>query len=101
MPDLTYPGVYVAELHGGHPIAGVPTSVTAFVGSATSGPVDQPTRVASFAEFMRTFGEASGDQPLGAAVGLYFLNGGSDAMVVRASGPAVPPSDDGSGIYAL
>lgn len=102
MRHVSYPGVYVEELPSGvRSIADVPTSVTAFVGSAASGPVDQPTRVRSFTEFERAFGEASVDQPLGAGVSLFFLNGGKEAIVVRAAGPAVPPAADGTGIYAL
>jgi uncharacterized protein len=102
MPDVSYPGVYVEELPAGvRSIAGVQTSVTAFVGSATSGPIDQPTRVRSFIEFERAFGEASSGTPLGAGVRDFFLNGGKDAIVVRAAGFAVPPAADGTGIYAL
>jgi uncharacterized protein len=102
MPDISYPGVYIEELPSGvHSIAGVHTSVTAFVGSTMAGPVDQPTRVRSFTEFERAFGDTSVDKPLGAGVRHFFLNGGSDAIVVRAAGPAVPRAADGTGIYAL
>jgi Bacteriophage tail sheath protein len=42
----TYPGVYIEELPSGvHPIAGVATSIAAFVGFAQRGPVDDPTTV--------------------------------------------------------
>ena len=56
----TYPGVYVEEIPSGvHPITGVATSITAFVGFAERGPVNDPTLVLSFSEFNRVFGGLS------------------------------------------
>src|SRR4051794_24599087 len=83
--QTTYPGVYVQELpSGAHSIAGVSTSITAFVGAATMGPVDEPTRIFSLADFSRIFGPAiDADQPLAYAVAHFFANGGSQAIVVR------------------
>ena len=50
-PTLTAPGVYIQELPAGRrSIAGVSTSLTAFVGPAFRGPVDEPTKVTSWAE---------------------------------------------------
>ncbi len=81
---LTYPGVYIEELPSGvRTIAGVPTSITAFVGRALRGPVNEPVRVQSFAEFDRAFGGLWVDSTLGYAVAQFFLNGGGDALVVR------------------
>ena len=58
-PTLTYPGVYIEELPSGvHPITGVATSITAFVGRALRGPVDEPITITSFADFERIFGGA-------------------------------------------
>ena len=84
--QTTYPGVYIQELPSGvHTIAGVGTSVTAFVGAATSGPVDTPVRITSLAEYVRTFGAPVDEaQPMGHAVSLFFQNGGRQAVVVRA-----------------
>jgi uncharacterized protein len=102
MGDAEYPGVYVEELSArAHPIDGVPTSVTAFVASAPWGSLDQPVPIHSLAEFERAFDAASVSAPLGAAIRLFFANGGRDAIVVRASGAAVPPEADGTGIHAL
>jgi uncharacterized protein len=83
--QTTYPGVYVQELpSGAHSIAGVSTSITAFVGAAAMGPVDQPVRIFSLADFSRVFGAAiDADHPLAYAVGHFFANGGSQAIVVR------------------
>ena len=101
MPDISYPGVYVEEVSVVHRIAGVATSVTAFVGSTPIGPIDQPVRLTSFTEFERAFGAASPTTPVGVGVRLFFLNGGKAAVVVRTTGSPVPPAADATGIYAL
>jgi uncharacterized protein len=78
------PGVYVEEIPSAvHPIAGVPTSTTAFLGTTQSGPIAQPLLVYSFAEFAAQFGGLSVDMPLGYAVQQYFLNGGREALIGR------------------
>ena len=42
----TFPGVYIDELPSAvRTIVGVPTSITAFVGPATSGPTDGPMHI--------------------------------------------------------
>jgi uncharacterized protein len=80
----TYPGVYVQEIPSGvHTIVGVSTSVTAFVGLAKSGPVNQATRVLSFADYERSFGGLVSYSPMSYAVQQFFLNGGSEAWIVR------------------
>jgi phage tail sheath protein FI len=101
MPDISHPGVYVEEVSGPHSIAGVATSVTAFVGSTPVGPIDQPVRLTSFTEFERAFDAASATTPVGVGVRLYFLNGGKAAVVVRTAGSPLPPAADATGIYAL
>ena len=54
---LRYPGVYIEEVPSGvRTIVGVATSITAFVGRAARGPVDEPVRVQSFGEYERGFG---------------------------------------------
>lgn len=80
----TYPGVYIEEISSGiRTITGVATSITAFIGRARRGPADDPIRVQSFAEFERAFGTLWVDSTLGYAVNHFFLNGGSDALIVR------------------
>ena len=55
--NLSYPGVYIEEVPSGvRTITGVATSITAFVGRALRGPVNDPVRVQSFAEYSRLFG---------------------------------------------
>src|SRR5258705_4002476 len=84
MPDAVAPGVYVEEaLAGARAIAGVPTSVVAFVGATQAGPVAAPLIVHSFAEFEAQFGALAAEMPLGYAVQQYFVNGGRDALVAR------------------
>jgi phage tail sheath protein FI len=81
---LTYPGVYIEEISGGvRTITGVATSLTAFVGRALRGPVDEPVSINSFADFERIFGGLWASSTLGYAVRDYYLNGGSQAIVVR------------------
>ncbi len=80
----TYPGVYIEEVPSEvRTITGVATSITAFIGRALRGPVDDPIHVQSFAEFTRNFGGLWRESPLGYAVQHYFLNGGTDALIVR------------------
>ena len=86
--QTTYPGVYIEELPSGvHTIAGVSTSVTAFVGAASRGPADTPVRIFSFSDYLRTFGPPLDEvSPMGHAVQHFFINGGSEAVIVRVLG---------------
>jgi hypothetical protein len=94
MPEYLAPGVYVEEIPADvQPIAGVPTSTTAFLGATRSGPVDVPRLVRSFAEFEAHFGGLAGDMPLGYAVQQYFLNGGREAVIARVVPAAAPLTD--------
>jgi len=92
--QTTYPGVYIVEQpSGSHVIAGVSTSLTAFVGAARKGPGDTPTQLSSFADYIRTFGDVMDTtHPMGHAVGQFFANGGSQAIIVRALGAGAPPA---------
>ncbi|MBA2558902.1 MAG: hypothetical protein H0V07_03280, partial [Propionibacteriales bacterium] len=86
--QTTYPGVYVVERPSGvHTISAVSTSVTAFVGGAGYGPTNRPVRVTSVAEYERTFGPpVTSAEPMGYQVRHYFMNGGSEAVIVRVAG---------------
>jgi Bacteriophage tail sheath protein len=80
----SYPGVYIEELpSGSHTITGVPTAVTAFIGRAPKGPVDDPMIVTSLGDFEKFFGGVNFDYPLTYAVRDFFQNGGSEAIVIR------------------
>src|SRR4051812_18034912 len=80
----TYPGIYIEEIPSGvRTITGVATSITAFIGSAPRGPVDEPTTINSFADYERIFGGLSRDTTMSYAVRGFYLNGGSQAVIVR------------------
>jgi phage tail sheath protein FI len=83
----TYPGVYIEELSSGvRTITGVPTSITAFVGSAPRGPVNDPQFITSFADYERLFGGLASTNPMAYSVFQYYQNGGSQAVIVRLVG---------------
>ncbi len=82
--ELTYPGVYIEELPSGvRPIIGVSTSITAFVGRAWKGPVNESVMIHSFADYDRIFGGLWNESRMSFAVRQYFQNGGRDAVIVR------------------
>ncbi len=83
----SYPGVYVEEFPSDvRTIAGVATTITAFIGRTVRGPTDEPTLLESFAEIERRFGGLSHDLPLGYAIRDFFQNGGQQAIIVRLAG---------------
>ena len=101
---LSYPGVYVEEIPSGvRTITGVPTSVTAFLGRAPLGEVDEPVVLTSWSDFERQYGGLSVDYPLSYAVRDFYLNGGSLAVIVRLYNPPTvgDPPVAGSGVAAL
>jgi phage tail sheath protein FI len=80
----TYPGVYVEEIKSQvRTIIGVATSITAFVGRTLRGPRDKPVTINNFGDFERTFGGLWNVSQMGFAVQDFFLNGGSQAIIVR------------------
>jgi Bacteriophage tail sheath protein len=113
MPSkMTYPGIHIDESTSGvHRIIGVATSITAFVGYTTIGPVNKAARISSFSDFEQKFGGLNRDSEISYAVQQFFLNGGKDAYVVRVVGSDGSPPNNASdiigfydkrtGIYAL
>jgi phage tail sheath protein FI len=96
----TYPGVYIEELPSGvRTIAGVATSITAFVGQTLRGPINEPTIVNNYGDFERLFGGLWIKNPLSYAVKDFFGNGGSQALIVRlfkvVAGDVDPPTYTG------
>ncbi len=80
----TYPGVYIEEVPSGvRTITGVATSITAFVGRAKRGEVDKATVINNFGDYERDFGGLNLDSSMSFAVRDFFLNGGSQAVIVR------------------
>ncbi|HKR11713.1 MAG TPA: hypothetical protein VJT15_06635, partial [Pyrinomonadaceae bacterium] len=82
--NLTFPGVYIEEIPSGvRTIVGVATSITAFFGMALRGPTDDAVVINSYGDFERGFGGLWVDSSLGYAVRDFYLNGGSQAIIVR------------------
>lgn len=80
----TYPGVYVQEIPSGvRTISGVSTSTTLFIGSATSGPTEQPVLCLGLGDFERTFSVDPAQSELYRSVRLFFENGGAQCYVIR------------------
>jgi hypothetical protein len=103
MPVYLSPGVYVEEVRGTPPIAGVGTSTAAFIGTVdaaapfqmplkpgsdtdrfTLAAEDTPVLVTSVEQFQKSFGDfQTGNRILAHAVFGFFLNGGTRCYVVR------------------
>ncbi|MBW4659735.1 MAG: phage tail sheath subtilisin-like domain-containing protein [Drouetiella hepatica Uher 2000/2452] len=96
----TYPGVYIEEIPSGvRTITGVATSITAFIGRALQGPTDKAVRIQSFGDFERKFGGLWVESMMSYAVQQFFLNGGSDAIIIRVvSKTAKPATTTASGL---
>lgn len=94
MPSaLTYPGVYIEEVPSGvRAIRGVATSITAFIGRARRGPVNQPVRVQGFGEYANRFGGLWRQSTMSYAVAHFFQHGGEgkDALIVRVHNGGAP-----------
>jgi uncharacterized protein len=73
-------------------IARSSTGITAFIGRTLKGPLDQPVRIASFAEFQRVFGGLWQPSTLSYAIEQYFDSGGRSAVVVRVANGARSPT---------
>lgn len=86
-------GIDIAEHSGpGVAITPAPTGVTAFVGRALKGPVNDPIVLHDFPSFQRIFGGLWQPSTLSYAVEQFFENGGRTAIVVRAANGARPPT---------
>lgn len=82
--SFSTPGIHVRDAGSRTAtIAGVPTSVAAFVGYTAEGPVHTPRQIFSAAEFEALFGGLHSDSDLAYAVSHFFANGGSTCWVVR------------------
>jgi Bacteriophage tail sheath protein len=92
---LTYPGVYIEEIPSGvRTITGVATSITAFIGGAKRGPVNIGTTINSFGDYERIFGGLWLNSSVGYAVRDFYLNGGSQAIIVRLFGAPFAKEED-------
>jgi phage tail sheath protein FI len=81
---VSYPGVYIEEIPSGvRTIVGVATSIGAFVDFFAQGPMNKAVRILSFADFERQFGGLDTRSEASYGIQQFFLNGGSEAYVVR------------------
>jgi len=83
----TYPGVYIEEVPSGvRAITGVATSIAAFVGFFSRGPLTgKARRLLSFADFEREFGGIHAESLASYAIHQFFSNGGQQAWVARSA----------------
>ncbi|MEO0644111.1 MAG: phage tail sheath family protein, partial [Pseudomonadota bacterium] len=90
----TYPGVYVQEVDSGvRTVAGVPTSIAAFVGVAERGAVNEPVACFNFGDFTRRFGGLSSASTMSYCVEDFFANGGGQCEIVRVFRPLAADDD--------
>ena len=106
----TYPGVYVEEIASGvRTLVGVATSVTAFVGTSSIGPLNEPVVINNFGDYERTFGGLESTSKMSYAVRDYYVNGGAQAVIVRVGdddataveADYIGSENDKTGLYAL
>lgn len=84
----TYPGVYIEEIPSGvRPITAVATSTTAFIGTFRKGLLNEAVQLLSMADFEREYGGLERSSEASYAVQQFFLNGGTEAWVVRIGQP--------------
>ncbi len=80
----TYPGVYIEEVPSGvRTITGVATSITAFVGRARRGSVNKARTINNYGDFERIYGGLWAKSAISFSVRDFYLNGGSQAIIVR------------------
>ncbi|MDH4606951.1 phage tail sheath C-terminal domain-containing protein [Pseudomonas sp. BN102] len=105
MVQVSYPGVYIVEKASGvRTITGVATSIAAFVGYTRKGVPDKAVAITSFADFERSYGGLDRDSPLSYGVRQFFLNGGTQALIVRVAvghGTSAWVLENGAGDPAL
>jgi uncharacterized protein len=86
----TYPGVYIEEIPSGvRTITGVATSITAFIGYFRRGPMNRAVQVLNMGDFERVFGGLHARSEASYGIQQFFLNGGTEAWVVRTAAGAV------------
>ncbi len=89
----TYPGVYVEEIPSGvRPVPAVSTSVGAFVGTFRKGLLNEAVQIFNMGDFEREYGGLDRFSETSYAIQQFFLNGGTEAWVVRVAdtGAAAP-----------
>lgn len=83
MPSYLSPGVYTREVDFSFYIKQISTSVAGMIGVAEKGPINKPTLVTSWEQFVRKFGSYTTDGYLAYAARAFFDNGGQMLYVNR------------------
>jgi hypothetical protein len=80
----TYPGVYIEEIPSAvRTITSVATSIAAFIDFFKEGPLNQAVQIFGLTDFGRVFGGLDDRSEASYAIAQFFLNGGSEAFVIR------------------
>ncbi|HEY7427557.1 MAG TPA: hypothetical protein VH682_25220, partial [Gemmataceae bacterium] len=80
----TYPGVYIEEVPSGvRPVTAVAISTAAFIGTFRKGLLNEAVQLFSLADFEREYGGLERNSEASYAIQQFFLNGGTEAWVVR------------------
>ena len=84
MVQVSYPGVYIQEVPSGvRTITSVSTSITTFIDFFREGPMDEAVQIFGMTDFNRVYGGLDSRSAASYAISQFFLNGGSEAFVVR------------------
>lgn len=91
MVQVSYPGVYVEEVPSGvRTITGVSTSIAAFIDFFKQGPMNEAVQIFGMADFDRIYGGLDKRSEASYAISQFFLNGGTEAYVVRVAATDAP-----------
>jgi phage tail sheath protein FI len=71
-------------------ITAVATSISAFIGKAARGPVNDPVVINSFGDYERRFGGLAKSSMMSYGVRDFYQSGGAQAVIVRISNGATP-----------
>jgi phage tail sheath protein FI len=88
----TYPGVYIQEIPSGvRTVTEVATSIAAFIGTFRKGLLNEAVQILSLADFVREYGGLERNSEASYAVQQFFLNGGTEAWIVRVGNDGSSP----------
>lgn len=94
------PGVYREDVFPARRAA-LPTGVAAFLGQTSRGAINQPVRLTRLSQLAEVFGPPPAGRYLAAAVEGFFLNGGTECLVVPLASAADPEAALSGGLAAL
>src|SRR5215213_11906904 len=87
--QVSYPGVYIEEVPSGvHTITGVSTSIAAFIDFFREGSMNEAVQIFGMTDFNRVFGGLDDRSEASYAIYQFFLNGGTEAHIVRVASGA-------------